>query len=166
MPRHMNTHTTYLCKEVASALVGVSRIRHRFHSVFSLRDCNTCHGKTVMDIFGSMAMFPKTCGAPPNISGCLVQPSETELVRQPSETELVLQPSGTDLVRQAAKLALVRTWRENIVPKLLGVRRPAFAGKEQWAVVHAQGQWSTVNDQRSMVSERCVHPDILACRVA
>ena len=47
-------------------------------------------------------------------------------------------------------------WCENVVPELLGVRRPACARKGQWAVVDAQGQWSTVNDQQSMVSERCM----------
>ena len=56
-------------------------------------------------------------------------------------------------------------WRENLMPDLLGVRRAAHARKGQWAVVDAQGQWSTisgqwaVNDECSMVN---VHPDMLA----
>ena len=38
--------------------------------------------------------------------------------------------------------------RGSLVPELLGVRRPAYARKERWAGVDAQGQWSTVDDQR------------------
>ena len=37
MPRHSRTRTPWVNKEVASVLVGVPRIRCRFHSVFSPR---------------------------------------------------------------------------------------------------------------------------------
>ena len=59
-------------------------------------------------------------------------------------------------------------WREFLVPKLLGLRGPAYVRKGQWAVVDAQGQRSTisspwtVNDWWPMVN---VHFVILAFEV-
>ena len=53
-------------------------------------------------------------------------------------------------------------WRENIVPKLLGVGRSAYPRNGQWAVVDAQSQRSVSgNDECPMVN---VHPDVLASK--
>ena len=39
-------------------------------------------------------------------------------------------------------------------------RRPAYARKGQGAVVDAEGQWSTANDQRSMVNDECLRVNL------
>ena len=48
-------------------------------------------------------------------------------------------------------------WPENLVPEFIGCARASQRAQFDKAVFDAQGQWLTVNDQRSLVSERGKH---------
>ena len=58
-------------------------------------------------------------------------------------------------------------WTEHLVPKSIGCAWVSQRSQFDKSVVDAQGQWLTVNDQRS-VNDQCTtvtHPDIFAFKV-